>query len=111
MSAQFRFLLLPALLYKKSYFTTGKSITLNSVQNRRLWLKYFNMNDNYVEINGIPTRILTLGKWIEEPFQKDEKELILCITGNPGLVGFYTNFATSLFSNLDKVLIMNEIWV
>lgn len=38
------------------------------------------MQDEYVEINGIPTRILTFGKWIDEPFKKND-ELILCITG------------------------------
>lgn len=38
------------------------------------------MQDEYVEINGIPTKILTFGKWIDEPFKKND-ELILCITG------------------------------
>lgn len=77
---QFRLLLLP-LLYKKSYFTIGQTTaSFGTIQNKRIFYKYYKMHDEYVDIRGIPTRILTYGQWITEPFQKD-KELILIITG------------------------------
>lgn len=48
-----------------------------------------------MNINNIPTHVITWGKWIEESL-KDDKELIICITGNPGLPGFYTEFGGAL---------------
>lgn len=52
------------------------------------------MREAFVNICDIPTHILTWGNWIEESFTK--KEVIICITGNPGLPGFYTQFAATI---------------
>ncbi|XP_001352453.2 lipid droplet-associated hydrolase [Drosophila pseudoobscura] len=63
------------------------------------------MQEAYVNINSIPTHILTWGRWIEETVT--EKELVICITGNPGLPGFYTEFASTLQKQLGDL----PVWV
>ncbi|XP_068143360.1 LOW QUALITY PROTEIN: lipid droplet-associated hydrolase [Drosophila tropicalis] len=63
------------------------------------------MQEAYVNINNIPTHIITYGKWIEETIT--EKELVICITGNPGLPGFYTEFGASLQQELGNL----PVWV
>lgn len=42
------------------------------------------MQEAYVNIRDIPTHIMTWGKWIEESLGEDTKEIVICITGNPG---------------------------
>lgn len=56
------------------------------------------MDEKFMNICGVPTRVRTFGKSLDEPFKK--KEIVLCITGNPGITGFYTIFITSLFKYL-----------
>lgn len=97
MVVQFRLLVFPALLYKRSYFTTPQTTSPNLAFSKRIYARFFEMHDEYVEVNGVPTRILTFGKWIEEPFKSDEKELILCITGD-----FFSTFFSKFFT--DKVI-------
>ncbi|KAH8234594.1 hypothetical protein KR032_000318 [Drosophila birchii] len=63
------------------------------------------MQEAYVNINSIPTHIFTWGKWIEETLT--EKEVVICITGNPGLPGFYTEFAGTLQRELGDL----PVWV
>lgn len=63
------------------------------------------MQEAYVNINSIPTHIFTWGRWIEETIT--EKEIVICITGNPGLPGFYTEFA----GTLQKELVDLPVWV
>lgn len=90
-TTRFRFLLLPVLLYKKSYIQIGQTSagSPNRLKCCRFYFKSnFAMKDDYVEINGIPTRILTYGKWIDEPFKKND-ELILCITGKDNVIICY----------------------
>lgn len=65
------------------------------------------MEESYVMINSVPTHIFTWGKWITEK-SIESKELVLIISGNPGLPGFYTKFASSLYNELDKE---TPIWV
>lgn len=43
------------------------------------------MQEGYVDVGELPTHIMTWGKWIEDKFSPDEKEIVVCITGNPGL--------------------------
>lgn len=64
------------------------------------------MQEAYVNINDIPTHIMTWGKWIEESL--DTKEVVICITGNPGLPGFYTRFLHELHASLDHQM---PIWL
>ncbi|KAH8266580.1 hypothetical protein KR026_002364 [Drosophila bipectinata] len=63
------------------------------------------MQEAYVNINSIPTHIFTWGRWIEETIP--EKEIVICITGNPGLPGFYTEFAGTLQKELGDL----PVWV
>lgn len=56
------------------------------------------MDGKFIDICGVPTKICTLGKKLEENF--DRKEIVLIITGNPGLSGFYLTFITTLFKFL-----------
>lgn len=60
------------------------------------------MQDDYVVINSVPTHIFTWGKWITEKKTEEPKELVLVISGNPGLPGYYTKFCSSLYNELDK---------
>uniref|UniRef100_A0A2M4AQQ0 Lipid droplet-associated hydrolase n=1 Tax=Anopheles triannulatus TaxID=58253 RepID=A0A2M4AQQ0_9DIPT len=66
-----------------------------------------NMQESYPVIAKVPTHILTWGKWIEESLG-DQKEIVLCITGNPGLPGFYTKFLSTVHECLNKEM---PVWV
>lgn len=65
------------------------------------------MQEAYVNICGIPTHIMTWGKWIEESLD-DVKEIAICITGNPGLPGFYTEFLGNVYRQLNCEM---PVWV
>lgn len=65
------------------------------------------MQEAYVNINDVPTHIMTWGKWIEESLG-DNKEIVICITGNPGLPGFYTKFLHQLHASLDHQM---PVWL
>jgi Lipid-droplet associated hydrolase len=60
------------------------------------------MQEGFVEVNGVPTHIFTYGQWIHDDFPKDLKEIVLMVTGNPGLGGFYTQFCATIHNELDK---------
>lgn len=66
------------------------------------------MQKGYVEINEVPTHIITWGQWIEDEFDGKAKEIVLMITGNPGLPGFYAKFCESLYNELDKEV---PVWI
>uniref|UniRef100_U5EJC0 Lipid droplet-associated hydrolase n=1 Tax=Corethrella appendiculata TaxID=1370023 RepID=U5EJC0_9DIPT len=66
------------------------------------------MQEAYPVISNIPTHIMTWGKWIEESFDENEKELVICISGNPGLPGFYTKFLSVLHSTCNREI---PVWV
>ncbi|KAH8408718.1 hypothetical protein KR215_011485 [Drosophila sulfurigaster] len=68
------------------------------------------MQEAFVNINNIPTHIITWGKWIEESLN-DTKELVICITGNPGLPGFYTEFGDALRKELGSSGQNLPVWV
>ncbi|XP_055547534.1 lipid droplet-associated hydrolase [Wyeomyia smithii] len=65
------------------------------------------MQESYPTIRKVPTHIMTWGKWIEESLG-DIDEIVLCITGNPGLPGFYTKFLSTVYECLDK---RKPVWV
>lgn len=57
------------------------------------------MNTAFVTVNKVPTKILTWGKWIEESFRNDErKEVVIVMTGNPGIVDYYELFCKTIHS-------------
>lgn len=81
------------------------------------------MQKGFVDINSVPTHIFTWGQWVHDDFKR--KELVIIITGrstifiiamifiysflgNPGLPGFYTTFAKTLYDESDKVL---PVWI
>ncbi|XP_050308849.1 lipid droplet-associated hydrolase [Anthonomus grandis grandis] len=55
------------------------------------------MNRTYVEVNGVPTKIDTWGRDLNETPKTESNELIVIIPGNPGVTGFYSHFAKSLY--------------
>lgn len=65
------------------------------------------MQESYPVVGKVPTHILTWGKWIEESLG-GQKEIVICITGNPGLPGFYTQFLSTVYECLNKEL---PVWV
>lgn len=50
----------------------------------------------FKNVNGIITEVLTWG----DPFGKGIENVIVCITGNPGVPDFYIDFATELYKTL-----------
>ncbi|CAO1312925.1 unnamed protein product [Diamesa hyperborea] len=66
------------------------------------------MQEGYVSLNSVPTHIMTWGNWIEDKFDEKTKEIVVVMTGNPGLPGFYTTFCSTLYNELDKEV---PIWV
>ena len=61
-----------------------------------------NMNESYEIINSVPTHVFTYGKKLNEEFG-DQKELVISITGNPGLAGFYLPFLSTLHQELNEL--------
>ncbi|CAH4031338.1 lipid droplet-associated hydrolase [Pieris brassicae] len=47
-------------------------------------------------LNGVQSSLLLWG----DPFNKDVNECIICVTGNPGLVDFYSEFGQELHNEL-----------
>lgn len=64
------------------------------------------MDVKFIDVSGVPTKIFTWGNKLGENF--DRKEIVLCITGNPGLSGFYFTFLTTLFSLLQGKI---PVWI
>ena len=60
------------------------------------------MNESYEIINSVPTHVFTYGKKLDEEFG-DQKELVISITGNPGLVGFCLTFLSTLHQELNEL--------
>lgn len=64
------------------------------------------MYEAFINILDVPTHIFTWGHWIEESFSK--KEIVLCITGNPGLAGYYTEFMRTVHEKLGQDV---PVWI
>ncbi|KAL1115926.1 hypothetical protein AAG570_005421 [Ranatra chinensis] len=62
------------------------------------------MKEGWVTLNGVPTHVVTWGGWIENDFESDS--VVLCITGNPGVVDFYKTFLSSLQPHVNA-----PVWV
>ncbi|CAH2102236.1 unnamed protein product [Euphydryas editha] len=54
------------------------------------------MNRLCKNLNSVQTEILTWG----EPFVDRKQDIIVCITGNPGVSDFYIDFASELYKNV-----------
>ncbi|XP_070506446.1 lipid droplet-associated hydrolase [Chironomus tepperi] len=60
------------------------------------------MHNGFVRINSVPTRVFTWGHFVTEKFNENIKVLVLVISGNPGLPGFYTTFCSTLYEQLNR---------
>lgn len=60
------------------------------------------MNETYEIINSVPTHVFTYGKKLDENFE-DHNELVISITGNPGLAGFCLPFLSTLHQELNEL--------
>lgn len=59
------------------------------------------MQQAYVDINGVPTRVITYGRWIEESApQGAPQDIVVCIPGNPGVTEFYVEFLEIIHQRL-----------
>lgn len=51
------------------------------------------MQTEYVNVCGMPTKVITWGKTVHDKFDKNEhKDIVICIPGNPGLTKVYSEF-------------------
>lgn len=67
------------------------------------------MQEFNVTLNSVPTHVLCWGQPIHDKFDEAPgHELVLVIPGNPGLVGFYTLFCSTIHDELDKEI---PVWV
>lgn len=54
-----------------------------------------------VNCNQVQTEVISEGRWIEEePLPHSTKKIVLVITGNPGIPGFYQDFIKAINSKL-----------
>lgn len=53
------------------------------------------MHEAYITLNGVRTNVTAHGKWIEESLI-EVKDVVIIITGNPGVTGFYDIFAKTI---------------
>ncbi|XP_066145633.1 lipid droplet-associated hydrolase [Euwallacea fornicatus] len=58
------------------------------------------MNEAFVDINGIMTKVVTFGRWIEES-PGNTNEIIILLPGNPGVNSFYNEFAKALYEKTE----------
>ncbi|XP_022910348.1 lipid droplet-associated hydrolase-like [Onthophagus taurus] len=63
------------------------------------------MQRDYLSINNVPTRILTWGKTLLDDFDETD-ELIVVISGNPGITEFYIEFLDQLHAKTNA-----SIWI
>jgi hypothetical protein len=61
------------------------------------------MKQDFVKINSVPTRILTWGKWITDNFDDGTENLVILISGSPGIITFYTKFCQTIYENLNGI--------
>ncbi|VEN36580.1 unnamed protein product [Callosobruchus maculatus] len=59
-----------------------------------------NVKEGFVDVNAVPTKITCFGKWLN---QLDEnEEIVVFITGNPGINGFYKEFVETVHRKLGR---------
>lgn len=64
------------------------------------------MHEAFIDVADVPTHVMSWGHWIEEAF--DRKEVVICITGNPGIVGFYKKFVSCISDTIGQDI---PIWL
>ncbi|KAG9435684.1 lipid droplet-associated hydrolase [Apis mellifera carnica] len=59
--------------------------------------------------NGVPTQVITEGRWVEEGFSNyGKREVVIIIPGNPGLAEFYKGFIKTVKSKLPTEV---PVWI
>lgn len=66
------------------------------------------MEESWITLNEVPSHIITWGQKVQDSFDENIKEIVLILTGNPGLAGLYTSFCSNLYNELDKQV---PVWV
>lgn len=67
------------------------------------------MRQAIVKCNQVQTAVISEGRWIEEePLLHSTKKIVLVITGNPGVPGFYESFIKAINS---KLSFNTPVWV
>lgn len=78
------------------------------------------MQDTYIDLNGIPTHIMTWGERINDgsfnnvidskiiSYEKKKNVIIIVIPGNPGILGFYESFCTMVHDYIEREI---PIWI
>lgn len=62
-----------------------------------------------LNVNGVPTQIITEGRWVEEGLAEyGKKDIVVVISGNPGIAAFYEGFIKTLKSRLPSEI---PVWV
>lgn len=62
-----------------------------------------------VNCNQVQTEVISEGRWIEEePLPHSTKQIVLVITGNPGVPGFYEDFIKAINS---KLSLDTPVWI
>lgn len=56
------------------------------------------MQQSYVEVNGVRTKILTFGNVMRE--DGPAEDVIIMIPGNPGITRFYTMFVKTIYEQV-----------
>ncbi|XP_076349705.1 lipid droplet associated hydrolase sturkopf isoform X1 [Tachypleus tridentatus] len=67
------------------------------------------LKHGFVTVNGVPTSVLTCGRWLDEPLPEDDSKqiLIILIPGNPGAIEHYEEFMCALYEGLQRAV---PIW-
>lgn len=60
------------------------------------------MQESFVEVNSIQTQILSIGHKIGESFDENVKEVVLVISGCPGIPTYYPTYLRTIYNYLDK---------
>ncbi|CAB3256376.1 unnamed protein product [Arctia plantaginis] len=55
------------------------------------------MSNEYVSLNHVQTHLITWGN----PFNCGGQDVIICVTGNPGITDFYIDFGSQLNKNTE----------
>ncbi|KAL7305322.1 hypothetical protein TKK_0002452 [Trichogramma kaykai] len=62
-----------------------------------------------VPINGVPTEVISYGRWIEEGISTTgRQDVVIVITGNPGVPSFYKEFAAQIQKSLPTEV---PVWI
>lgn len=82
------------IIYLLTVVNQEKTTLIGHIHIRR-HIKSRKMNNVYKTLNNVQTHLITWGN----PFNCDGRDVIVCITGNPGVPDFYIEFASTLHSS------------